>query len=140
MALDTVLGNDVLLLGDQVVWGTMMLGDDFGSVESSSVKRTADKKEIENGAGNLKAFLLTKPRFELSFDTIFDATVTPPGLMDEIAFPLVAVTGRVLDVTVKYEKGKERILTIEATYWDSLASATAYRLEPVTHVYTDIDA
>lgn len=126
MPLSTVVANDVFLLSDQVLWGTMMLNDDFGAVMASSVKRTGDKKEIENGAGNLKSFLLTKPRFELSFDTIFDATVEAPGKGHVIAFPLVGVQGRVLDVTVKYEKAKERMLTIEATSWDALSSDSLY--------------
>jgi hypothetical protein len=136
MGLDTTLGNNVLALTNKIVWGTMMLGDDFGEIQSASVKRTADKKEIENGAGNLRAFLLTKARFELSFEVLFDSDVAAPGLMDAIDFPLVAVTGRVLDVTPKWEKGKERLLTIEASYWDSLAAATLYTLNPVTGVYT----
>lgn len=136
MALDTTLGNNVLALTNTIVWGTMMLGDDFGEIISASVKRTGDKKEIENGAGNLRAFLLTKARFELNFETRFDSAVEAPGLMNEIDFPLVGVTGRVLDVTPKWEGGKERILTIEASFWDSLASAVLYTLNPVTGVYT----
>jgi hypothetical protein len=140
MALNTTFGDDVLLLGDQVVWGTCMLGDDFGQVDSSSVKRTADKVEIENCIGNLKSLLLTKPRFELTLDCIFDTTVTAPGLMEEIALPLVGVTGRVMDVTVKWEKGKERMLSIEVTHWDALATATAYKLDPATGTYTSLDA
>lgn len=138
MPLSTTLDNDVLLLGQQVVWGTMQLGDDFGEIMSSSVKRTADKKEIENGAGNLMAFLLTKARFELTFETIFPSSVTPPGLMDEVVLPLVGVTGIVLDVTVKHEKGKERMLSIEVSYWDSLDGAAAYSLNPVTGTYTSL--
>lgn len=116
-----------------------MLGDDFGQVESASVKRTADKVEIENCAGNLKSFLLTKIRFEMTLEAIFDSTVTAPGLMDQIALPLVGVVGRVLDATVKWEKGKERMLSIEITHWDSLAEATAYSLDPATGTYTSID-
>lgn len=139
MPLDTEHGNNVLLLGDQVVWGTCMLGDEFGQVESASVKRTADKVEIENCAGNLKSLLLTKPRFEVTLETIFETSVEAPGLMDIIALPLVGVMGRVLDVSVKWEKGKERMLSIELTHWDSLADATGYSLNPTTGVYTSID-
>lgn len=117
-----------------------MLGDDFGQVESASVKRTADKQEIENCLGNLKSFLLTKPRFELTLDCIFDSSVTAPGLLDIITLPLVAVAGRVMDVTVKWEKGKERMLSIEVTSWDALVAATAYTLDPTTGAYTSIDA
>jgi hypothetical protein len=138
--IDTTFGDDVLLLGKQVVWGTMMLLDDFGSVEGASVKRTGDKKEIEDGAGNLLAFLLTKVRFELTFDTIFDATVDAPGPMEIIAFPFVGVNGRVIDSEIKWEKGKERMLSIQATHWDALAAAVAYKLDPITGVYTSLDA
>jgi hypothetical protein len=138
MPLDTTHGNDVLLLGGQVVWGTCMLGDDFGQVESSSVKRTADKVEIENCAGNLKTLLLTKCRFELTLETIFDANVAAPGKMERIALPLIGVTGRVMDVTVKWEKGKERGLSIEVSHWDSLANGTGYVLTP-GGVYTSLD-
>jgi hypothetical protein len=140
MPLDTDHGNNVLLLGDQVVWGTCMLGDEFGQVESASVKRTADKVEIENCAGNLKSLLLTKPRFEVTLETIFEASVEAPGLMDIIALPLVGVMGRVMDVSVKWEKGKERALSIEITHWDSLAEATGYSLNPTTGVYTSLDS
>ncbi|NBW10992.1 MAG: hypothetical protein EBR82_23475 [Caulobacteraceae bacterium] len=105
-----------------------MLGDNFGQVESATVKRTADKESIENCAGNLKAFLLKNPRFEVNLETIYDSSVTAPELMDSITVPLVGVIARVLDVTVKWAKGKERMLSIEATSWDALASATAYTL------------
>jgi hypothetical protein len=139
MPLNTTLGNEVLLLGEQVVWGTCMLGDEFGQVESSAVKRTADKVEIENCAGNLRTLLLTKPRFELTLETIFDVSVTAPGLMEQIALPLVGVTGRVMSADVKWEKGKERMLSLEVTHWDSLADAEAFRLNTATGVYTSID-
>lgn len=139
MALSTTFDDKILLLGEQVVWGTCMLGSDFGTVVSASVKRTADKVEVENCIGNLKSLLLTKPRFELSLSCIFASSVTAPGLLEEIALPLVGVTGRVMDVTVKWERGKERMLDIEVSHWDALEEAVAYSLG-TNGTYTSLDA
>lgn len=136
----TTYGNDVLILGDHVVIGTAMLGNDFGTVKSTSVKRAADKEELENGAGNLRAVLLKKPGFEMTLEVAFDATVTAPGLMERIALPLVGVVGRVMPgVEVKWEAGKERGLSIPVSSWDSLENASAFQVNAVTQEFSLLD-
>ena len=137
--LDTTFDDDILVLGDQIISGTCMLGDTFGEIESASVKRTADKEEIENCIGNLRALFLRKPRFELKLETLFANGVDAPGLLDKIAIPLIGVYGRVLDIEVKWTKGKSRMLSIDATSWDSLEDATAYKYDKATGLFTSID-
>jgi len=136
---DQTYDNESLVLGDQIIQGTCMLGNAFGEVESASVKRTADKEEIEGCSGALRAFFLKKPRFELKLETLFANGVDAPGLMDKIALPLVGVFARVVDIEVKWAKGKSRMLSIDATSWDSLADADAYRYNSTTGVFTPID-
>jgi hypothetical protein len=140
MGLDTTYGNDVLIIGQQTVIGTAMLGEDFGTVKSASVKRQADKEDLLNGNGNLRAVLLSKPGFELTLEVAFDASVTPPGLGERIALPLVGVTGRVMPgVEVKWEQGKERGLSIPVNSWDSMEDAPLYQNNPATGDFILLD-
>ncbi len=123
MALASQYPGHIVIAEDpqNIIFGTCQVGDDFGEVQSASVKRTADKEELDNCHGSLLAAILRKPRFELSLTTLFEADVTPPGIGERIAFPLVNVHGRILDVTVNWESAQGRELTIEATSWDSFA-------------------
>jgi hypothetical protein len=126
MPLETVLGQNNLSLGNAVAFGTCMLGSTFGVVKSASLKRTADRELIKGCNGNLRAVLLSNARFELSLKTAWDLAITAPGLMDAITLPLLALTARVLDVTGEWVENGERMLTIEASHWDSLVGATVY--------------
>jgi hypothetical protein len=137
---DTSIGDELLILGEQVIIGTAMLGNDLGTVKTASVKRVADKLELEGGSGNLRAFVLLKPGFELVLECAFERHVQPPGLLDVIQLPLVGVAGRVMPgVEVKWEQGKERGITIPVSQWDSLIGVGAFRLNPVTEAFTSLD-
>lgn len=141
MSFETTYDDDLLILGEQVVIGTAMLGRDFGTIKSASVKRSGDKLELEGGSGNLRALVLLKPGFEMILEVAFDLSVEPPGLLDRIALPLVGVVGRVMPgVEVKWEAGKERGLSIPVSSWDSMANVAAYSLDPVTGIFTPLDA
>lgn len=105
---------------ENIEFGTCKIGNDFGEVKSASVKRTADKEELGNCNGALLAAILKNPRFELSLKTLFTLDVSPPGIGERIAFPLVGVTGHILDVSVEWEESGGRMLSIEATRWDSI--------------------
>lgn len=136
----TTYGDEILVLGADVTIGTAMLGDDFGTVKSCSVKRTADKEDLENGAGNMRAVLLKKPGFEMTLEVAFEVGVTAPALGAAISLPLVGVVGRVMPgVEVKWEAGKERGLSIPVSSWDSLEGASLYSVDPVTQDYTLLD-
>lgn len=137
MSFSTTFGSDTLVIGDNtLVMGTCMLGNAFGKIKSAEVTRTADKEEIENCGGNLRAVVLKKLRFEMSLETVFDTSVTAPGVGDAITLPLAGVTGTVLQAKVKWEEGKERGLSITATYWDALANAPVYRYNTSTAGFT----
>jgi len=101
------------------------LGNAFGEAKSANVKRTADKEEFLKNAGSLRACVLKNPRFELSLETLFDDSVDAPGLGERIAFPLVGVVGRILDVEPKWDQSGARMLSITATSWDSLGNSGA---------------
>lgn len=129
--LTTTFGpDDVLLLGDAMpVLGTAMLGDAFGVIKRATLTRSAKRNEVYDDAQTLRLVVLANPGFELVLDCIFDASVTAPGLLESIALPLVGVTGRVMEgVSVVWEEGGERMLSIPVAQWDSLASGSAYRL------------
>ena len=123
--------NDVLVLGDaQPVLGTAMLGDAFGVIKRATLRRTAKRVEIVDDAETVRLVLLKNPGFEMTLECCFDADVAAPGLMEPVDLPLVGVTGRVMEgLTVLWEEGGERMLSIPLSQWDSLDSATAYRLE-----------
>jgi hypothetical protein len=123
MAINTLYGDDVLLLGDQVVWGTCMLGEDLGTVVSCRLKRTGNLQDLSNQDGILKAMLMLNPRYELELETVFDAGVSVPGLFDVIDFPYLQLSGRVTEADIAWERGTERALSIRASQWDALINA-----------------
>jgi len=130
MAFETSFGNNLGVLGDDaLVMGTAVLGTAFGQVVTASVKRESEREEIENAGGNLRAVVLKKIRFTVTVECIFDTSVTPPGLLDQFDLPFAGVTGRVLSAEIKWERGKERMLSIEATHWDALATASGLQAE-----------
>lgn len=137
----TFLPEDVLVLGSaQPVIGTAMLGDDFGKIKSLSVKRTGDEEELTNGAGGLRAHVIKKPGLEASIDVLFDATVTPPALYALITLPFFNVTARVMPgVEIKYDDGKERMLSLTVKMWDALLNEPAFRLDTLTGIFYLLD-
>lgn len=110
---------------ENIEFGSCKVGNDFGEVKSASVKRTADKEELSNCNGSILAAILRNPRFELSLKTLFTLDVSPPGLAERIAFPLVGVVGHILDVSVEWEDAGGRMMSIEATRWDSIGGDPA---------------
>lgn len=142
-SISTTYGNDYLVLGlagQEIVNGTAMLGNDFGTIKSATVKRQADKEDLKNGAGNLRAVVMMNPNFELTLDTAFEASVAAPAMGAAITLPLAGVVGRVMPgAEVKWEQGKERGLSFTVSSWDSLEGASLYQVNPETQEYTLLD-
>lgn len=135
MSLNTRYPDHIIIADtpDNVVFGTCMLGEVFGSVESASVKRASDKEELKKCGGKLLAAILSNQRFELSLKTLFTEDAGEPELGGTIDFPLLGIKGRILDFSVEWEKSGQRMLSIEATSWDSLGvdgSGSAYYYNP----------
>jgi len=124
--------DDVLLLGEaQPVLGTAMLGDAFGVIKRATLVRSGKRVEITDDAQSLRILLITNPGFEVVLECCFDLNVTAPGFLESIDLPLVGVTGRVMEgVSVMWEEGNERGISIPVAQWDSMAEAEAYRLAP----------
>lgn len=120
MALATTYPENILIGDDAVVWGTAALGTSYGQVKAASFDRDASQQEIMGNQGGLRALVMANPAQKLSFTTVFDSGVTAPGLGDEIAFPLVGVTGRVLNAKVNWTEAGSRELALEVAYWDSI--------------------
>lgn len=128
---DTYGAHDVLLLGDaHPVLGTVMLGDAFGIIKRATLTRTGKREEIMDDAASLRILLITNPGFEMLMECCFDLSVTAPGFLEPIDLPMVGVTGRVMEgVSVVWEEGNERMLSIPVAAWDSMVGAAAYRLD-----------
>jgi hypothetical protein len=126
MSINTRYPGQIVIADDpaNIVFGTAMLGTEYGSVESASVTRDADRTEIEKAGGNLLALVLSKARFDLKFDVLFTDDVEAPGLAETIEFPLAGITGRILPpIEIKWEKKGQRMLSITATSWDSFSGS-----------------
>lgn len=132
--------HDVLLLGEaHPVIGTAMLGDEFGVIKRATLVRSGKRVEITDDAQSLRILLITNPGYELVLEVCFDIGVTAPGLLEEMDLPLVGVTGRVMEgLSVMWEEGNERMMSIPLAQWDSMVDAEAYRLTPGTGVLTMI--
>jgi hypothetical protein len=122
MALNTTYETEIVIADDpeNIIFGTCMLGETYGSVESASVKRTGDREEIKKCGNKLLAIILSNLRFELTLKTLFTDDATEPDLGGSIVFPLAGIEGRILDITVDWEQAGQRMLSIEATSFDSL--------------------
>lgn len=123
--------HDVLILGEaHPVLGTAMLGDNFGVIKRGTLVRSGKRVEITDDAQSLRILLITNPGFEMVLECCFDLSVTAPGFLEEFALPMVGVVGRVMEgVSVMWEEGSERMLSIPVSAWDSMAGAAAYRLD-----------
>ena len=128
--LTTYKPNDVLLLGStQPVIGTAMLGEAFGVVKRATVVRTGKRVEVVDDTESLRVLLINNPGLTLALECCFDVGVAPPGLLDAITLPFIGVTGRVMEgVTLLWEEGGERGLSIPVAQWDSMTAAAAYLL------------
>lgn len=139
--LATTLADDILILGaDDVVWGTAMLGTEFGTIKRAMVRRTGDREMLMNQKGELKLLLIKNPGFELILEVAFHKDVEAPGLLETLSLPLVGVQGHVMEgVTVAWELGDERGMTIPVNAWDVMQDARAYRLLPGSGALVEIN-
>lgn len=126
---------------EDIVFGTVMLGDIFGEVESANVTREADVEELL-AAGSILAAILKNPKFQFEFETMFRGDVQPPSLAELIEFPFAGISGRVMPpIGVKWSVNGHRMLTIKSTSWDRFAATnegagTAYEFDGT--IYTPI--
>ena len=136
----TTYGDQILIEGADAIIGTAMLGTAFGTVKNFAVKRTAQTEELMKGSGNLRAKVYTMLGFEGTLEVAFDSTVTAPAIGERITLPLVGVVARVQGgVEVKWEAGKERVLSIPVSSWDSLENAGFFSIDPETQERTLLD-
>lgn len=140
MAFNTRYDGQIIIAEspENIVFGTVMLGDTYGRVLSASVVRDADKEELIQ-AGSLLACILSNPNFQFQFETSFSLDVAPPDMAELITFPFAGISGRVLPpITVKWEEKGHRGLSIQAKSWDSLAATNqgggnAYTFDGTTY-------
>jgi hypothetical protein len=128
MSLTTRYPGEIVIANSptNLVFGTVMLGNAYGEVESASVSREADQVVLDAAGGNILAVILQKLVFAFKFKVLFRADITPPDLADLIVFPLAGVSGRILPpISIEWEKAGHRMLSIEAQSWDSFAAVNA---------------
>lgn len=128
---------------NKITFGTCMLGNVWGEVESATVSRTADIEEIEKCGGDILAVILRKMRFELKFKILLRADAAPPQLAQLIEFPYAGVKGRILPpIDIGWEKAGHQTLDITAMSWDVFrgnnqgGGAAQHHVEGI---YTNID-
>lgn len=121
MAFNTNIPGHILIGDDDVVFGTAMLGDDFGQILSFDLDRSGNEVEIEKNTGGLRAMIIANPAFKVDMEVEFSADVALPGLGDPISFPLAGVAGRILAVKAGWKSRNSRKATIKAAHWDSMA-------------------
>jgi hypothetical protein len=123
MSLTTTFPDHIVIADspENIVFGTCMLGETFGSVESASIKRASDLEELKGCGNKLFAAILSNPRFEMTLKTLFTTGATEPVLGGTIDFPIGGIKGRILDWSVDWEKAGQRMLNITATSWDHLS-------------------
>ena len=127
---------------DKLVLGTAMLGESYGTVKSASLTRTGEEEELKGALGELIAYLIKNPGFELKMECRFDSDVEPPEILDAITFPLAGIVGYVKPGTeVKWEEGGVRMLSFTAAGWDALQGegVARFRWDDATDALVDMD-
>ncbi len=140
MAFNTRYDGQIVIANSpsDMVFGTVMLGDVFGEVISANIAREADVEEVM-AAGSLLAAILTNPKFQFEFETMFRNDIDPPSLAQLITFPFAGIKGRVMPpIAVKWEEKGHRGLSIKATSWDSFSvnnqgGGNAYTFDGTTY-------
>ncbi len=125
MALTTRYPGEIVIANSpsNLVFGTVLLGNAYGEVESASCSREADQVVLDAAGGNILAVILQKLVFSFKFKCLFRSDITPPDLADLITFPLAGISGRILPpITIDWEKAGHRMLSIEAKSWDSFSA------------------
>lgn len=103
-------------------FGTCVIGNVYGQVESASLERTAEEVGIPDCNGSLQAMLLVNPGFTFNLSAIFPSTGALPVLGEAVAFPEANVTGNVMSFTVNWSNREARKITLTAKYWDSIGT------------------
>ena len=128
---------------DKLVLGTAMLGEAYGTVKDASLTRTGEEEELKGALGEIIAFMVKNPGFELKLNCRFDSDVEPPEILDQITFPLAGIKGYVKPGTeVSWEEGGVRMLSFTAAGWDALqgAGVARFRWNDGTDALVDLDA
>jgi hypothetical protein len=129
MGFNTNIPGHILLGDEDIIFGTAMLGDEFGEILKCDLERTGKEIEIENSRQGLRAVILANPGFALDLEVTFDATVDPPGMGDPIEFPYAGVIGRVMPgAKIMWASGAQRKLSFKAAHWDSMATTVGGKL------------
>lgn len=122
MPFETNIPGHILIGDEDVIFGTAMLGDDFGEIRKCDLERTGKETEVENNRGGFRAYILSNPGFALDLEVEFDAQVEPPAIGDPIVFPYAEVEGRVLTgAKISWTSNGTRKLTFKAAHWDAMA-------------------
>lgn len=122
MGFNTNIPGHVLIGDEDIIFGTAMLGEEFGEILKCDLERTGKEIEIENSRNGLRAVILANPGFALDLEVTFDASVEPPAMGDSIVFPYAEVIGRVLPgAKISWASGSQRKLSFKAAHWDSMA-------------------
>lgn len=125
--------NDLLILTKDVelVLGTAMLGSEFGTIKAAGIRRTGEREVITNDIGEVLVVIIKTPGFELTLKCAFGQNVMAPAMGERLALPFVGLVGYVMEgVTVEWEQGTERGMSIPVSSWDSMTDAVAYRYVP----------
>lgn len=127
---------------DKLVLGTAMLGDDYGTVRSASLTRVGQEEELTGALGELVAYLVKNPGFELQMECRFDSDVPAPEILDQVTFPLAGIKGYIAPgAQINWEEGGVRVLSFTAKGWDSLQGEDVARFywDDATDELVDMD-
>jgi hypothetical protein len=126
MSFNTNIPGHMLLGDEDIIFGTAMLGTEYGEIISCSLTRPGSEIEIENNRGGLRAVILANPHFELQLEATFDQQVEPPAMGESIVFPYAGVIGRVMPgAEITWSNRGSRMLKFTAKHWDSMATETS---------------
>ncbi len=112
----TAIGNQ------NVIFGTCVLGDTFGTIEDANEQLLADLELIMDCCGSTDTALLKNKRYELDLTITLDSTAPLPDLGDSISFPTAGITGQITQRGRTWNQNGVCKMTIKAFHWMSLGN------------------
>lgn len=124
----SILAAAVPGIYDNLVNGTCVLDQSFGTVIDGSIELPEDLQEIVGCDGAVSAVLLRNQKINYTFKALFPSGVDCPSRGDDVSFPDVGgetdggLTGQVVSAKVDWSQGTQRMISITARHWTGLGS------------------
>lgn len=96
----------------------------FGTLKSASLERFATAEEIEDCKGDIRAYLMKNPGWELDCQLTCSASLTLTEMGSRLKFPIADIFGFILPgLKVMWQSKGLKMVSFKARHWDALGNS-----------------